>query len=143
MTSWDQRFLDLAQHVAGWSKDPSTKVGAVIVDANRHVVGLGYNGFPRGVPDSPRDYDDRETKLSMTVHAEINAILNATGSVRGTTLYGWPFMPCSNCAGAVINAGIIRVVAPIHARDSKWQGSFARAEKMLLSAGVFMSFSKG
>ena len=136
MTSWDQRFLDLAQHVAGWSKDPSTKVGAVIVNSNRHVIGLGYNGFPRGVPDNESEMANRETKLALTIHAETNAVLNATASVSGCALYVWPFMPCSNCAGMVVNAGIARVVAPLHSSDSRWAESFERSARVFQCAGV-------
>ena len=84
LTKWDLRFLKLAHHVGQWSKDPSTKVGAVIVDAQRRVLGIGYNGFPRGVDDSPGRYHDRPTKLDMVVHAETNAIMNAVSSVGRT-----------------------------------------------------------
>ena len=80
MDNWDKRFLDLAEHVAGWSKDPSTQVGCVIVNDKRVVVGLGYNGFPRGVEDTPERLNDRPTKYLMVQHAEVNAILNGSGA---------------------------------------------------------------
>lgn len=108
---WDLRFLKLADHVAQWSKDPSTKVGAVIVDGDRRVVGMGYNGFPRGVNDDPERLAQREQKLRFVVHAEVNAILNATRSVAGCTLYTTPLFTCGDCAKVVVQSGITRVVS--------------------------------
>ena len=108
---WDERFMRLARHVAMWSKDPSTKVGAVVVDSKRRVIALGYNGFPRGVDDSPERYADRPTKYAHVVHAELNAILNALGPVEGCTLYV-TLEPCTTCAKAIIQSGIRRVVLP-------------------------------
>jgi dCMP deaminase len=110
---WDRWFLGLAQYVSTASKDPSTKVGAVIVDQKRRVVSVGYNGFARGVSDSQERYADRQTKYKMVVHAERNAILFAGRSLEYCTLYTWPFCPCSVCAAMVIQAGITRVVAPM------------------------------
>ena len=119
---WDRRFLELARHVAQWSKDPSTKVGAVIVEPNRRaVVAMGYNGFPRGVEDTVERLNDRALKYQMVAHAELNAILNAilnaVASVEGCTLYVWPTFltghapTCNERAKAVIQAGIAEVVA--------------------------------
>ena len=105
---WPRRFLKLAQEVATWSKDPNTKVGAVIVDERNRIVGLGYNGFPRGVADSPALYSDRESKLSLVVHAEANAILNSNRVVSGCHLYT-SLPPCNECAKLIIQAGISRV----------------------------------
>ncbi len=68
MADWNKRFLDLAEHVASWSKDPSTKVGAVVVDEKKRVVSLGYNGFPRGVLDIDSRYNDRDTKHLFVAH---------------------------------------------------------------------------
>lgn len=76
-TNWDIRFLELASHVSTWSKDPNTKVGAVIANENRQVLSLGYNGFPRGVEDKKSRYEDRATKLLFVAHAERNALDNA------------------------------------------------------------------
>ena len=78
---WDLRLLGLAKHVAEWSKDPSTKVGAVIADQKHRVLSLGFNGFARGVKDLAQRLDDRETKYDMIIHAERNAILFANASV--------------------------------------------------------------
>lgn len=116
---WDRRFLERARMVASWSKDPSTKVGAVIVDDRRIVVGEGYNGFPRGVHDDDERYADRELKYKLVVHAEVNAVLAAGERARGATLYIWPsFLPvsdgyppsCNECCKIVIQAGIREIV---------------------------------
>jgi len=78
ISKWDDRFLSLTQFIASWSKDPSTKVGAVIADQNNRIVSMGYNGLPVGVKDHTERYSDRERKLAMIVHGEMNAILFAT-----------------------------------------------------------------
>jgi dCMP deaminase len=108
MNNWDYRFFDLAAHVATWSKDPSTQVGAAIVNEDRQVLGLGYNGFPRGVEDHVHRYYDRPTKLLFVAHAERNALDNAA-DVKGATLYSTLF-PCTDCAKGIIQRGIKRVV---------------------------------
>ena len=132
---WHRRFLDLAQHISGWSKDPSTQVGAVIVDDNRRIVSTGYNGLPRGVEDSDQRYHDRTVKYEMIVHGEVNAILFAQQNLHNTTLYTWPFMPCSRCAGLVIQSGIRRVVAP-RCDNPRWVTSFELTQRMFHEAGV-------
>ena len=136
MDKWDIRFLALAQHIAAWSKDPSTKCGAVIVDEQRRVVGLGYNGFPRGMPD--KGYKDRDHKLKFVVHAEANAILNAVAKVQGCTLYVWPIPACNECAKLIVQAGIERVVSPspTQAQRTRWAGSFAAASIIFNECGI-------
>jgi dCMP deaminase len=109
VTNWDKRFLDLAEHVAQWSKDPRTKVGAVIVDDKKRVVSVGYNGFPRGVSDHEDRYHDRATKHLFVAHAERNALDNAPLMVEGCTIYV-PLLPCNECAKSIIQKGIARVV---------------------------------
>ena len=110
MVDWDKRFLNLADHVAQWSKDPRTKVGAVIVDEKKRVLSVGYNGFPRGVDDSEDRYQDRPTKHLFVAHAERNALDNAPLMVEGCTIYV-PLLPCNECAKSIIQKGISRVVA--------------------------------
>lgn len=110
MTQWDERFINLAEHISAWSKDPSTKVGSVIVASDHRIRGLGFNGFPPGVADDGR-LDVRELKYELIVHAEANALLHS-GDVRGCTLYNYPLPPCSRCATMIITAGIKKVVAP-------------------------------
>lgn len=138
---WDNRYLKLAETVASWSKDPSTKVGAVITNDNR-VIALGYNGLPSRVKDSDERLTDRGLKLAMTVHAEINAILTADrGKLYRSTLYTWPFMPCSNCAAIVIQSGVSRVVAPVLSPElaQRWANSVDLAKQMFIEAGVSLN----
>jgi len=107
---WDYRFLEMGKLVSTWSKDPSTQVGAVIVDSSRRVVSLGYNGFPVGVSDDFR-LDNREIKYKMVVHAECNALLYASKDLTDCAIYTYPFMPCPKCAGMIIQSGIKRIVS--------------------------------
>ena len=133
---WHGRLMGLARHVAGWSKDPSTKVGAVIADRHHRVLGLGYNGAPRGVADT--GLEDRARKLARTVHAEMNALLFARGPVEGATLYVWPMPPCAACAGPIIQAGIIEIYAP--PPGERWRESCDHAREMFEEAGVRVRF---
>ena len=133
---WDERFLELAKHIAQWSKDPSTKVGAVIVRPNRTIASVGYNGFPRGVIDDDARLNDRPYKYAMTVHAEANAILSANERIDGCTLYVTPLTPCSSCASMIIQSGITRVVAYMPHQPEHWADSFAIARMMFEEAGV-------
>ena len=110
---WDDRFLQLAKLVSLWSKDPSTKVGAVIARPDKTVASVGYNGFPRGIPDHPEWYNDRELKYKIVRHAETNAISFAKEDLSGCTLYVYPLPPCSSCAGAIIQHNIKRVVCSV------------------------------
>lgn len=137
MINWHERFVNLARHFAGWSKDPSTQVGAVIVNGKRQVIGHGYNGFPRGVDDSKERYADRPTKYAHVVHAELNAILN-TGvpmALEGSTLYCTHF-PCGECAKAIIQAGIKALYVPADARIGRWAEGHDIADGMFKEAGV-------
>lgn len=106
--TWDDRFLELADLVAGWSKDPRTQVGAVIVRPDKTVASVGFNGFPRGLADDVRLHD-RSRKHELVVHAEMNAILHAREPLAGYTLY-CTLAPCVRCAVHVVQAGIARVV---------------------------------
>lgn len=138
---WDSRFLELAKHVAGWSKDPSTKVGAVIVDHKRRVIGCGYNGFPRGVEDSDERLNDRALKYQMVAHAECNALLNCASPTDGATLYVSADLSipnvCSECAKLVIQAGITRVVGPVPREfNPRWAESTKISATMFREAGV-------
>lgn len=136
-TKWDRRFLELAGSIAAWSKDPSTQVGCVLVDDQRRVVGMGYNGFPRGVADHEGRYDNRDIKYLMVQHAEANAILNAVGNVAGTTAYV-THHPCASCAGLLIQAGVHRIVTnrPSGGIAERFADSFNAARIMLEEAEV-------
>lgn len=136
---WDKRFLSLAKHIAGWSKDPSTKTGAVIVGVDNDIISVGYNGFAKGVEDSAERYNNRDFKIACVVHCEENAMLFADRNrLRGATLYTWPFMSCAKCAGLVIQSGIKRCVAPPVPADkaARWAANMALAAKEFAEAGV-------
>ena len=135
LTHWDYRFLGLAEHIAGWSKDPSTKVGAVVADGNHRVISTGFNGLPSGVEDTLERLQDRDLKYQMVVHAERNAIIDARASLAGCSLYVWPMMPCSVCAAMIIQAGLAEVVAP-SSDNPRWVESFRLTEEMFREAGV-------
>ena len=115
---WDRRYLELAKYVANnWSRDPSTKVGAILVNYEYQREFIGYNGFPRGVNDSPERYADRELKYKLVSHAESNAIFKAGDYSRGSTLYVYPSFAlppiCDNCAKLAIQSGVKEVVGYI------------------------------
>lgn len=134
---WDDRFLDLAKLISTWSKDPSTRCGAVIANG-KHIVSLGYNGFPKGVDDHPSIYADRERKYKRVIHAEQNAILHAKQDITGFTCYVWPLPPCCNCAALIIQTGIKRIVSfhPSDEHIQRWGEGFAEARNMYDDAGV-------
>lgn len=108
---WDHRFLTLAAHIAGWSKDPSTQVGCVLVGPDKEILTTGFNGLPRGIVDDPIRME-RPAKYLWTSHAEENAVAHAARigvSLKGCTAYV-THCPCSRCARSLIQAGIKRVV---------------------------------
>lgn len=128
---WDTRFLDLAQVVSKWSKDPSTQVGAVIVRPDKSILSVGYNGFPRKMEDSLELLNNRPEKYSRIIHAEVNALLQARADLSVCTLYTYPFMPCDRCAVIMIQAGITEFVFPKPTEDavSRWGESFEKVFK--------------
>ena len=139
MDSWDHRFLRLAKEVASWSKDPSTKVGAVAVGPNRNVLAQGYNGFPRGIFDYEDRYNNREVKYRYVVHAEMNVIYNASYngiSLDGATLYIHGLPPCSECAKGILQVGIKCVIIPSMVIPEQWRESWLHSSNMLNEAGV-------
>ncbi len=140
---WDERYLDLAAGVAGWSKDPSRKIGAVAVGSKGSVLAQGFNGFPRGISDSPNRYEDRTRKYELVVHAEMNVIYNATYngvSLDGATLYVHGLPVCSDCAKGIIQVGIKRVVMKDQEIPDLWQQSWTKTEEMFNEAGVDYEF---
>lgn len=132
-TKWDKRFLQLAKFISSWSKDPSTKVGAVITDDNK-IVSVGYNGFPKNIADDIR-LQDREVKYQFIVHGEINAIHHANRSLKGCTLYTYPFMPCARCGSQIIQTGIERIVS-IENNNERWRDSFNVSQILFKEAGI-------
>ena len=131
---WDLRFLKLAHHVAGWSKDQSTQVGAVIADKRNRIISLGFNGFPAQVTDHSTD---RETKLLRTIHAEDNAILCAQRNLDHATIFV-THPPCARCAAKIIQSGISRVVSwnPPESFKERWAADLAEASDMYRSAAI-------
>lgn len=136
---WDHRFLDLATHIAGWSKDPSTKVGCVVVGEDREIRSTGFNGFPRGIADTDERLADRELKYPLICHAEENAIMHAARI--GMTLKGciayvtWP--PCTRCARSLIQAGVVEVIYPKQLEiPERWRADFDLSTSLLIEAGL-------
>lgn len=113
--SWDEYFMGVALLSAHRSKDPSTKVGACIVNDKNKIVGIGYNGMPTGCPDNQLPWERKaesslDTKYPYVCHAELNAILNSNQmNLNGCTLYATLF-PCNECAKAIIQSGIKRII---------------------------------
>jgi dCMP deaminase len=107
---WDMRFLEMAHNVSGWSKDPNTKVGAVMVRDMTQLVSVGFNGFAQRMPDLTENLFNRDEKNARIVHAEINAMIFARGPVEGMTLYS-THLPCQRCAPFIIQFGVARVVS--------------------------------
>ena len=138
MSKWDHRFLQLAHLVAGWSKDDSTGVGAVIVSPDKRIVSVGFNGYPKGVDDTILS---RDQKLARTIHAEANALHFAGRDVTGCSIYV-THPPCSHCAAHIIQRGIGFVVAPVpdqHFMD-RWAASLEESVKMFSESGVKLNF---
>ncbi|EDM80888.1 Deoxycytidylate deaminase [Plesiocystis pacifica SIR-1] len=136
---WDRRFLELARHISGWSKDPSTQVGCVVVGPDREIRSAGFNGLPRGIEDSAKRLQDRALKYPLICHAEENAIMHAARigvALKGCTAYvTWP--PCTRCARSLIQAGVDEVVfpGPIEIPD-RWREDFDMSRGMFEEAGV-------
>jgi dCMP deaminase len=136
LTNWDKRFLDLAELVSSWSKDPSTKVGAVIVDSQNIIVSVGFNGFPKGIEDNDR-LNHRDSKYQIIVHAENNALMFAKRPLDNCTIYTYPFMPCPRCAGMIIQSGIKRVVSYKNTTDRmRWELDFSISRELFNEANI-------
>lgn len=143
-TKWQGRFIKLAEEISTWSKDQSSRVGAVIVRPDRTIASIGFNGFPRGVNDSHERIANRDTKLLYTIHAEMNAILSAKEPLAGYSIFVWPFQPCAHCAASIIQSGIKDVYCPFNAHlesYERWAESFKAALQMFDEAGVRVIFS--
>lgn len=136
--SWDEYFMGIAMLSAKRSKDPSTQVGACIVDKDNKIVGIGYNGFPIGCSDDNLPWsrsaeNSNETKYPYVVHAEANAILNSTKDLHGARIYVDLF-PCNECAKLIIQSGIKEVV--FLADKYKETDSVKASRKMFNLSGV-------
>ena len=138
-TRWDIRFIELARHIAQWSKDPSTKVGCVVVGPDREIRSTGFNGFPRGIADTSARLQDRDQKYPLICHAEENAIMHAARigvALKGCVAYvTWP--PCTRCARSLVQAGVGEVVFPADLEiPDRWRADFDLSMTMLAEAGV-------
>ena len=144
--SWDEYFMGIAILSCERSKDPNTKVGACIVDENKKVVSIGYNGMPSGCDESQLSWNRGEgldSKYLYVCHAEFNAILNTrngTSALRGCTLYVTLF-PCNECTKAIIQTGIKEVVYI----SNKYEDTVGvqASKRMLLLAGVKIRHYEG
>jgi dCMP deaminase len=141
INKWYKRYLRLAAEVATWSKDPNTQVGAVVVGSKGQILSQGYNGFPRGISDSNKRLNDRDIKLSLIVHAEMNAIFNASYSgvsLDGSTIFIHGLPACSECAKGIIQVGIKRVIVSKQCIENKphWNDSWNKSKAMFAEAGI-------
>lgn len=144
-SKWDARFMRLAKEISTWSKDPSSKIGAVIVNDDRRILSTGYNGFPRGIADTEERLNNKEEKYPRIVHGELNALLGALYngvSVKDATLYVYGLPVCADCTKSVIQSGIGRVVINMSALDNtKWAEQWEAISKpMFHEAGVSISY---
>ena len=138
---WDRRFLELARHISGWSKDPSTKVGCVIVGPDREVRSTGFNGFPRGISDTPERLNDRPLKYKLVVHGEMNAILHAARiGVSLKECIAYTTLPsCSQCSIAIVQAGIVQTIHPDDLDiPDRWKPDFDLGGDILKEGGVLV-----
>jgi dCMP deaminase len=142
MTDWFQRYMNLARHISTWSKDPSTKVGAVIVGRNRRHIAVGYNGPPPGIEDTPGRLNDRELKYRYTQHAERCALDNAWFDTVGSTLIV-TMHPCCECAKSIVAKGIVTVVSPGIPDNPRWHQEATWGAGILHEAGVNLVYMEG
>lgn len=139
---WNKRYLNLAHDIAQWSKDPSTQCGAVMIGESGQVLSQGYNGFPRGMSDSSELYNNRPVKYERIVHAEMNAIYNASRSgvsLEGATAYIHGLPCCHECAKAMIQVGIKEVVMG-KSNNTRWNESCDTATDFLKEANVKITY---
>jgi dCMP deaminase len=134
MDKWDIRFIRMAREVASWSKDPSTQVGSIAVK-NKKIIATGYNGFPKNIKDRSKDLYDRERKLKLTVHGEMNMIYNAVEhgvKLEGSTVYIWGLPTCEDCWKGLVQTGVSRVVMPnVEFEGGKWKDGCNHAKKFM------------
>ena len=132
---WDLRFLELSKNISTWSKDPSTKVGTIIVDQDRRIISTGYNGFPQKIEDKEDLYNNRELKYEMILHAEENAIIFSNQKLNDCIIYTYPLSPCSKCTSKIIQSGITEVVS-VFSADPRWKKSLELSSHMLFEADI-------
>lgn len=146
---WDRHFLRMALENARMSKDPRTSVGAIIIGPDREIRSAGFNGFPRGIADTVDRLHDRDLKLKLIVHAEMNALMNAARigvSTKGCALYLaatddtgliWGGPPCSRCLVHVIQAGVSEIVSfEPKSIPSRWHDDLGFAATLIDEVGI-------
>lgn len=152
---WDRRFLNIAREVSSWSKDPSTQVGAVLVNEWRRIISTGYNGLPANLPDDQDKLLDRNYKLENIIHAEVNCLNNLTDDpleihngvplvklhelvdiAPNCTMYTYPLLPCPKCANIIAVTGITRVVSilPDYSLEGRWR--LQESRNIFYSTGI-------
>ena len=143
--NWDEYFINIAEQVKLKSKDEKTQIGVVVVGKDNEIVSTGYNSFARGINDDISERQERPEKYFWFEHAERNAIYNAARigvSTLGTTMYMTCGMSCSDCARAIINSGVSKIVLRKGkgAKGDKWNESSVRSMKMFEEAGVIVEY---
>lgn len=149
LNKWDKHFLQMTLLNARLSKDPSTKVGAIIVTKDRDFISAGFNGLPRKLKDTEERLNNRETKLSLTVHAEMNAVLAAAklgikindcvmyivATDKSGEIWGGP--PCHRCLVEILQTGISKIVTyEQKSVPTKWEESIKLSKELIKEAGI-------
>ena len=143
--NWDEYFINIAEQVKLKSKDKNTQIGVVIVGKDNEIVSTGYNSFPRGIDDNVDERQEKPEKYFWFEHAERNAIYNAARigvSTLDTTMYMTCGISCADCARAIINSGIFKIVlrSGKGATNPKWQESAERSNQMFKEAGIVIEY---
>lgn len=137
---WQERFISLAKNIALWSKDPKHKIGAIIVNKDRHICSTGYNGFPMQIEDLSTRLYDKDTKRKLMIHAEENAILTAKCDISGTNIFVYGYPPCVHCSLLIIQAGIKKVYFRCENKEdtktSAWKEDWEMSRKLFEEASV-------
>ena len=143
--NWNDYFINIAEQVKLKSKDKNTQIGVVIVGKDNEIVSTGYNSFPRGIDDNVDERQEKPEKYFWFEHAERNAIYNAARigvSTLDTTMYMTCGISCADCARAIINSGIFKIVlrSGKGATNPKWQESAERSNQMFKEAGIVIEY---
>ena len=136
--TWDETFLEICHVLAKRSKDQSTKIGSLIVGPDNEIISGGYNCFPRGTDDNRQERQERPKKYFYFEHAERNAIYNAARLgflLKGTRIYSQWF-PCADCARAIIQCGIKKIIVEIEEVKPSWEESCSISFQLFKEAGI-------
>lgn len=136
---WSVRFMNMAKSVSTWSKDPSKKIGVVIINQENKIISTGYNGFPKNIADTEARLNNKEFKRAITLHAEENAILCAKQDLTNCIMYIYGLPPCAHCAAMIIQSGIKAVYYTVpeeYQISEHWKDNLNIAQSILKEAGV-------